>query len=131
MNHRFRLLVLFAALGFGAVHLLAQQSGNSRQEGQANPTADPDADRGTPGAMKFPLAAPAGKDSGAVTNAPAGAVNQGPVNEKTWKYGHRFDAPPNTKIWNPVKLKLMRGEKMTGGTVSASSDPSNVPIHSR
>ena len=25
-----------------------------------------------------------------------------------------------TKIWNPVKLKMMRGEKMTGGTIFGS-----------
>lgn len=124
MNRLLTLLALSTALGFGALHVLAQQSGNSRQEGQGNPAVDPDADRGNSGTMKFPLAAPAGKDSGAITNAPPGAVNHGAIDEKTWKYGHRFDAPPNAKIWNPVKLKLMRGEKVTGGTVSASSDPS-------
>src|SRR6202158_2685254 len=74
--------------------------------------------------MKFPLAAPAGKDSGAITHALPGGVNQGVIDEKSWKYGHTFDAPPNGKIWNPVKLKMMRGEKVTGGTVFASSDPS-------
>ena len=37
-----------------------------------------------------------------------------------WKYGHDFDAPPNAKIWNPVKLKMMKGEKVTGGTVFSS-----------
>jgi 2-keto-3-deoxy-L-rhamnonate aldolase RhmA len=124
MKRRFALLVFYAALGVGALHVLAQESGNSRQAGQANPAVDPDADRGPAGATKFPLAAPAGKDSGATTKAPPGAVNQGAVDEKTWKYGHRFDPPPNAKIWNPVKLKLMRGEKVTGGTVSAASDPS-------
>jgi len=66
--------------------------------------------------------AAAGKDSGAVTNAPSGAVNQGTIDEKTWKYGHAFDPPPNAKIWNPVKLKLMRGEKVTGGAVSSWSE---------
>ena len=125
MNRRFALpLVLTAALGVGALHVLAQQSGNPRQEGQANPSADPDADRSNAGTAQFPLAAPAGKDSGADTKAPAEAVNKGAVDEKTWKYGHRFDPPPNAKIWNPVKLKMMRGEKLTGGTVSAASDPS-------
>jgi 2-keto-3-deoxy-L-rhamnonate aldolase RhmA len=74
--------------------------------------------------MKFPLAAPAGKDSGAITNPLPGGVNQGAIDEKTWKYGPAFDAPANGKIWNPVKLKMMRGEKVTGGTVFASSDPS-------
>ena len=124
MNRLFALGVLSAALGFGAVQVPAQQSGNSRQEGQANPAVDPDADRGNTGTAKFPLAAPGGKDSGAITKAPSGAVNQGSIDEKTWKYGHRFDPPANPKIWNPVKLKLMRGEKVTGGTVSAASDPS-------
>ncbi len=72
---------------------------------------------------QFPLAAPAGKDSGAAATAPQGAVNQGPIDEKTWTYGHAFDHPANSKIWNPVKLKLMRGEKITGGTVGAADDP--------
>ena len=40
-----------------------------------------------------------------------------------WQYGHDFDAPPNGKIWNPVKLKMMRGEKVTGGTVFSSDSP--------
>src|SRR3984893_1303764 len=125
MNRGFELLlVITAALGVGALHVLAQQSGSSRQEGQANPSADPDADRSNAGTAQFPLAAPGGKDSGAVTKATAGAANQGTVDEKTWKSGHRFDPPPNAKIWNPVKLKMMRGEKVTGGTVSAASDPS-------
>ena len=36
MNRRFAmLLVLTAALGVGTLHVLAQQSGNSKQEGQA------------------------------------------------------------------------------------------------
>ena len=30
---------------------------------------------------------------------------------------------PAAKIWNPVKLKMMRGEKVTGGTVFSSDDP--------
>src|SRR5437588_1710530 len=123
MNRRFTMVVLSAALGLGVLHVLGQQPRNSRQEGQANPAVDPDANNGTAG-LKFPLAAPAGKDSGAITNAPMGAVNQGIIDEKTWKYGHAFDPPPNAKIWNPLKLKMMRGEKVTGGTVSASSDPS-------
>jgi 2-keto-3-deoxy-L-rhamnonate aldolase RhmA len=121
MNRQFILLVLSAALGFWVLQVRSQQPGNSNRGGQAQPatsTNNPEA-----GTIKFPLAAPAGKDSGAVTKAPPGAVNQGIIDEKTWKYGHAFD-PSNVKIWNPVKLKLMRGEKVTGGTVSSSSDPS-------
>jgi 2-keto-3-deoxy-L-rhamnonate aldolase RhmA len=124
MNRLFTMLVLSAALGFGVLHVLGQQPGNSRQEGQANPAVDPDANSANAGTMKFPLAAPAGKDSGAISKAPSGAVNQGSIDEKTWKYGRAFAPPANTKIWNPVKLKMMRGEKVTGGTVSAASDPS-------
>ena len=116
MNRAFIFLALFAMLGLG---LHAQQQG-----GQAPATADPYANNADAGTMKFPLAAPAGKDSGAINHALPGGVNQGGIDEKTWKYGHAFDAPPNSKIWNPVKLKMMRGEKITGGTVFASSDPS-------
>ncbi len=38
----------------------------------------------------FPLAAPAGQDSGAKQTAPAGAVNQGAFDPATWKYGTAF-----------------------------------------
>ena len=57
------------------------------------------------------------KDSGAITTAPAGAVNQGPIDEKSWKYGHAFDHAPNAKIWNPVKLKLMRARDRVHGRI--------------
>src|SRR5215472_4221653 len=115
MNCRFRTIMLATGLGFGVLSLEAQQP---------PPTADPYANNAAAGTMKFPLAAPAGKDSGAITKAPTGAVNQGIIDEKTWKYGHAYDATAQKKIWNPVKLKMMRGEKITGGTVFASSDPS-------
>src|SRR5258708_6333989 len=124
MNRRLTLLVLSATLGFALLPLQGQQPGSSRQGGQAPPTADPYANNPDAGTAKFPLAAPAGKDSGAMDHALPRGVNQGKIDEKTWKYGHAFDAPPNGKIWNPVKLKMMRGEKVTGGTVFASSDPS-------
>jgi 2-keto-3-deoxy-L-rhamnonate aldolase RhmA len=75
------------------------------------------------GTMKFPLAAPAGKDSGAISNAPASAVNQGTLDITKWKYGHAWDAPAGTKIWNPVMVKMMKGEKVTGGTVFSSDSP--------
>ncbi len=66
---------------------------------------------------QFPLAAPAGVDSKAREVAPAGAVNQGPFDMNTWKYGNAFTPPPGTKIWNPAKIKLMSGGKLVGGTV--------------
>src|SRR5256886_12793488 len=72
----------------------------------------------------FPLAAKAGQDSNAKAVAPAGAVNQGPFDMTKWKYGTAWNEPQGSKIWNPVKLKLMAGQKVTGGTLFASSDPS-------
>src|SRR4029450_1564683 len=73
---------------------------------------------------QFPLAAPAGVDSKAREVGPPGGVNQGPYDMNTWKYGSAFNAPAGTKIWNPVKIKLMQGGKVTGGTVRAVADPS-------
>ena len=87
------------------------------------PNADPYANNADAGKLSFPLAAPAGKDSGAITKALPGGVNQGIVDPATWKYGPAFDPPADAKIWNPVKLKMMRGEKVTGGTVFSSTDP--------
>src|SRR5215467_3546792 len=90
---------------------------------QRQATADPYANNAAPGTTAFPLAAPAGVDSKARSVAPPGAVNQGPFDASTWKYGHAFDAPQGSKIWNPVKLKMMQGGKVTGGTVFSSTDP--------
>jgi 2-keto-3-deoxy-L-rhamnonate aldolase RhmA len=72
----------------------------------------------------FPLAAKAGQDSNAKAVAPAGAVNQGAFDMAKWKYGTAWNAPADSKIWNPVKLKMMSGQKVTGGTLFASSDAS-------
>src|ERR1700710_84684 len=73
---------------------------------------------------KYPLAAKAGEDSHAIDQAPAGALNQGKFDDKTWKFGTVFNPPPGAKIWNPVKIKMMQGGKVTGGTVFAATDPS-------
>src|SRR6516165_11660325 len=119
MNRRLLVLALGAAIGFGLSHLKAQQPA-----GQTRPsTADPYANNPDPGKLQFPLAAPAGKDSGAITTAPPGAVNQGMLDPAKWKYGPAFDPPPNAKIWNPVMIKMMKGEKVTGGTVFSSDSP--------
>ena len=74
--------------------------------------------------QKFPLAAPAGVDSKAREVAPPGAVNQGPFDMPGWKYGNAFNVPAGVKIWNPVKIKLMQGGKIVGGTVRGVRDPS-------
>jgi 2-keto-3-deoxy-L-rhamnonate aldolase RhmA len=91
---------------------------------QPPPTADPYANNPAAGATAFPLAAPAGRDSNARMAAPPGAVNQGPFDPATWKYGPAFTPPPTAKVWNPVKLKMMQGGKVTGGTLFAATDPS-------
>ena len=68
------------------------------------PNADPYANNAVPGATTFPLAAPAGKDSGARMTAPAGALNQGAFNPATWKYGTAFN-PPHT----PYNAEIKKG----------------------
>jgi 2-keto-3-deoxy-L-rhamnonate aldolase RhmA len=88
------------------------------------PNADPYANNPAPGATRFPLAAPAGADSKARDVAPPGAVNQGPFDPATWKFGPAFNPPAGAKIWNPVKLKMMEGSKVTGGTLFGATDPS-------
>ena len=80
--------------------------------------------RAQPAQPQFPLAAPAGQDSGARQVAPPGAVNQGPFFDSTWKYGTAFTPPAGAKIWNPAKLKLMQGGKLVGGTVRGVVAPS-------
>src|SRR5215213_2558404 len=87
------------------------------------PTADPYANNPNAGATTLPLAAPAGRDSGATQTAPAGAMNQGAFNPATWKYGTTFNAPAGSKTWNPVKVKLQQGGKVTGGTLFSATDP--------
>lgn len=124
MHRFFTPLVFYAAIGLGLFLAQAQQTGDSKQAKQPGATADPYANNADAGTLKFPLAAPAGKDSGAITKPLPGGVNQGVIDEKTWKYGPGYNPPSEAKIWNPVKLKLMRGEKVTGGTVFASADPS-------
>lgn len=94
------------------------------QPARPAPTADPYAGNPNAGATAFPLAAPAGVDSGAKQAAPAGASNQGAFDPATWKYGPAFNAPAGSTIWNPAKVKLMQGGKVTGGTVFAATDPS-------
>jgi 2-keto-3-deoxy-L-rhamnonate aldolase RhmA len=87
------------------------------------PSADPYANEPAAGTTAFPLAAPAGRDSNAKTVAPPGAVNTGPFDPATWKYGPAFAPPAGATLWNPVKLKMQQGRKVTGGTLLSASDP--------
>jgi 2-keto-3-deoxy-L-rhamnonate aldolase RhmA len=121
-------LILAAAVcgALGIATFAAQQPQQPAQPprpAQPAPVADPYANNPNPGATQFPLAAPAGKDSGARNTAPAGAVNTGPFDPATWKYGPAFNAPAGAKVWNPVKLKLTQGGKVTGGTLFSATDP--------
>ncbi len=88
------------------------------------PTADPYANNANPGALQFPLAAPAGNNSGARDNSPANATNTGPFDAASWTYGNVFTPTAEAAIWNPVKAKMLAGEKVTGGTMFAATDPS-------
>jgi 2-keto-3-deoxy-L-rhamnonate aldolase RhmA len=119
MMRRTHLAALLCAAVLGMVVAGAQeQSQNGRgQNAQDQATEDfeaPDA---------FPLAAPAGTDSGAIGAAPPDAVNQGPFDPATWQFGTAFEPRGGTTIWNPVKLKMLRGGKVTGGTLFGSTDP--------
>jgi 2-keto-3-deoxy-L-rhamnonate aldolase RhmA len=89
----------------------------------ASSGADPYANNAAAGTTSFPLAAPAGTDSHARTMAPPGAVNQGTFDPATWKYGPAFDSPTGAGIWNPAKLKMLQGGKVTGGTLFSATDP--------
>ena len=122
-----------ATMVFGVRAQNAPAQGAASPQGQPAPAgqgargrgtgADPYANNAVPGTQTFPLAAPAGKDSNARMVAPMGAINQGPFDPAAWKYGPAFDPPPGAKVWNPVKLKMMAGQKVTGGTVFSATDP--------
>ena len=120
-------LIVLAALGLASLQVMAQQPVPQASAPAASTprpaTADPYVNNADAGRLSFPLAAPAGKDSGALQTAPEGAVNTGPFDEQTWKYGPNYDAGAGAKIWNPVRLKMLQGEKVTGGTLFSATDP--------
>ena len=91
-------------------------------------SADPYASNADAGRLQFPLAAPAGKDSGAIRVAPQGAVNQGAFDASKWTFGMAFDPPAGAKLWNPVKLKMIQGGKVSGGTVFSGGNASTTTI---
>src|SRR5262245_10843567 len=119
------LFFLAAVCAAVAIATFSAQTPTQPPPQQPPPTtnADPYFNNPAAGAQQFPLAAPAGKDSNARMVAPAGAVNQGPFDPKTWKYGAAFNPPHGSKIWNPVKIKMMQGGKVTGGTLFSATDP--------
>jgi 2-keto-3-deoxy-L-rhamnonate aldolase RhmA len=113
-----RMLLIAAALALAPMASMAQQAAPSRPA-----SADPYANNANAGALNFPLAAPAGSDSGAFKKPLAGAVNTGAFDPKTWKYGPQFKAPADAKLWNPAMIKMKAGGKVTGGTVFSATDP--------
>src|SRR6266568_3897819 len=82
MNRRFPVVAL-AALGL----TVFEAQGQAPAPRTPAPTADPYANNPDAGKLQFPLAAPAGKDSGAIRTPLPGGVNQGPFNADTWQYG--------------------------------------------
>jgi 2-keto-3-deoxy-L-rhamnonate aldolase RhmA len=98
---------LCAGLTIGAAATLAQDDGVT----------------GCRGSCDFPLAAKEGQDSGAIKTAPPGAVNQGAFDMNKWKYGHAFDAPAGTPLWNPVKVKMQQGGKITSVSIAGTDAP--------
>ena len=119
------LAAAWGVLAFQAPGQAPAGKGNApaAEKGKAPATADPYANNPAAGKQNFPLAAPAGKDSGAINTALANGVNQGPIEPGNWKYGPQARPPADAKTWNPVKLKLMQGEKVTGGTLFSATDP--------
>jgi 2-keto-3-deoxy-L-rhamnonate aldolase RhmA len=120
MNRLFFTVTLSAAIG---IVTLQAQGQNPPPAQPPKPNADPYANNPDAGVLKFPLAAPAGKDSGAMRVAPAGAVNKEIPDEATWKFGSNTNPPPGAQIWNPVMAKMKAGGKVTGGTVFSATDP--------
>ena len=120
MNRLLLNVALFAAFVVVTIHAPGQNPPPA-QAPKAN--ADPYANNADAGKLRFPLAAPAGRDSGAIKTALPGAANVGTFDMDTWKYGSNYKAPEASKIWNPVRLKMMQGGKVTGGTVFSATDP--------
>jgi 2-keto-3-deoxy-L-rhamnonate aldolase RhmA len=112
-------LLFAAALSVALGIVTFQAQGQSTQK----PSADPYATNPDAGKQNFPLAAPAGKDSGAINTPLPGGVNAGPVDPATWKYGPRDAKAKSLPLWNPVKVKLQQGGMVTGGTVFSATDP--------
>ena len=98
------------ACGIFGIAVAAAQT----QGGQTRPAQGADPYAGNPAA---------GTDSNARNAPPQGAVNQGPFDPAAWKYGPAFDPPAGARTWNPVRLKLMQGGKVTGGTLFGATDP--------
>lgn len=115
MKHTIQSLIFSGSLAVVSLAAFAQQVQTT--------TADPYANNPDAGAQRFPLAAPTGVDSGASRRALEGATNTGRFRADSWTYGGAYDAPAGSRIWNPVKAKMLEGGMVTGGTIFAATDP--------
>ena len=118
MRQRLLIAIVCAAMGAALFGAQTQAPQTPRPS-----SADPYLNNPAAGTTAFPLAAAAGADSHAREVAPPGAVNQGVFDPATWHYGTAFSPPAGSKIWNPVKLKMQQGGKVTGGTLLSATDP--------
>ena len=125
MTHRRSAVVMVTAVVLAALAGRARMEQATAQRPPAPaPSADPYAGNAAPGTSAFPLAAPAGVDSKARDAAPAGAANAGRFDPATWKFGNATAPPAGAQLWNPAKIKLLAGGKVTGGTLFGATDPS-------
>ena len=113
MKLTYSLATFCAVIALGVAGAQAQQGGQQPSYAVATPP------------VTSPLSAPAGKDSNAINIALPGAVNTGPIDPKTWKYGNApaYTVAGGAKIWNPAMAKLKAGGKLTGGTSFNVTDP--------
>jgi 2-keto-3-deoxy-L-rhamnonate aldolase RhmA len=121
---RQRFFAVFVSMALGIVVFGAQTQSPPARPPQTPTSTDTYAGNAAAGTTTFPLAAPAGKDSNARNVAPPGATNRGVFDPATWQYGPAFNQPAAGKIWNPVRLKMQQGVKLTGGTLLSATDPS-------
>ena len=89
------------------------------------PNADPYFNNPDAGATEVP-AGRAGRQGQRRRNDSADRLGEpGPVQSVDLEVRHRRSIRrPTSKVWNPVKLKMQQGGKVTGGTVFAATDPS-------
>jgi 2-keto-3-deoxy-L-rhamnonate aldolase RhmA len=114
-----RLLLAAAALVLAPMASMAQQAAPQAPAA----AADPYANNANAGALRFPLAAKQGENTGQIGRALPNAVNTGAFDPRKWQYGPQNKPPADAKLWNPAMIKLKTGGKVTGGTVFSSTDP--------
>ncbi|MBV9550792.1 MAG: hypothetical protein JO256_14070 [Alphaproteobacteria bacterium] len=107
MKSKLLAAAMCAAMSFAAGAALAQDDGVAR-----------------PNAYKY--APSKGVDSKSFATPPAGAVNKGAFNMKTWKYGPAADFPAGStapKLWNPAMIKFRNGGQLFSDTVNSHATP--------